>query len=102
MYPADWRHDKDFDMGSDSDGRRLYFGGQGYEPDLVKNEYFNMGVLISEVLMFNSGDARIDDDAILYREKNSETGEFVFITFGDVRDAIVDMKRSKGLSVDKG
>ena len=89
-------------MGPGSDSRRVYFGCQGYEQNLAKNECFNMGVLIREVLMFNCGDARIDDDAILYREKNSETGEFVFITFGDVCDAIVDMKRSKGLSVDKG
>ncbi|WP_270819708.1 hypothetical protein [[Eubacterium] hominis] len=47
--------------------------------------------------MFETGDERIDDDAILYREKNLLTNKFVFITFGDLKIVIINMKRAKGL-----
>ncbi len=48
-------------------------------------------------MMFETGDERIDDDAILYREKNLLTNKFVFITFGDLKIVIINMKRAKGL-----
>ena len=47
--------------------------------------------------MFETGDERIDDDAMLYREKNLLTNKFVFITFGDLKIVIINMKRAKGL-----
>lgn len=78
--------------------RQAYFNTESIGGmNLTMNTAFNMGVLLQGLLMFEDGDARIDDDAVLYREKNLHTGEFVYITFGDIKQAVIDMKREKGL-----
>lgn len=80
--------------------RRVYFNNEsidGMQGRLAMNTAFNMGVLLQELLMFEDGDARIDDGAVLYREKNMHTGEFVYVTFGDLKQGIIDMKRKLGL-----
>ena len=59
------------------------------------NTAFNMGALLIELLMFERGDTKIDDDTILYREKNLMTDKIVVITFGDLKEAIISMKRAK-------
>lgn len=98
MKKEDWNYTKDTDMSSNGDKlqRRLYFNSE--DTNLAKNSAFNIGVLMTELLMFEEGDARIDDNAVLYRELNPVTNEFVFITFGDIKEAIINMKRTKGLN----
>lgn len=103
MRPMDWNHVRSTDPGPEHDplGRRVYFNTEsidGMQDRCSGNTAFNMGVLLQELLMFEQGDARIDDEAVLYREKNPYTGEFVYITFGDIEQAIIDMKRGKGLN----
>lgn len=102
MIPMDWNHVRSSEPGPAHDplARRVYFNTEsidGIQDRLSGNTAFNMGVLLQELLMFEQGDARIDDDAVLYREKNLHTGEFVYVTFGDIKQAIIDMKRGKGL-----
>lgn len=103
MRPNDWNHARHTDPGPEHDKleRRVYFnteGIEGLDPGLLSaNTAFNMGVLLQELLMFEDGDARIDDGAVLYREKSPHTGEFVYVTFGDLKQGIIDMKRKLGL-----
>lgn len=100
MKPSDWNHNRDTSLPEnnwDKLARRVYFNNDAKGTPLAMNTAFNMGVLLQELMMFETGDARIDDDAILYREKNPSTDEFVFITFGDLKEAIINMKRTKGL-----
>lgn len=100
MKPNDWNHEIDIDSNTnngDKLGRKVYFNIDKKGTPLEMNTAFNMGVLLQQLMMFETGDARIDDDAILYREKNPSTNKFVFITFGDLKIAIINMKRAKGL-----
>ena len=100
MRPNDWNHKIDTNINTDNGdklARKVYFNGDKEGTPLAMNTAFNMGVLLQQLMMFETGDARIDDDAILYREKNPTTDEFVFITFGDLKEAIINMKRAKGL-----
>lgn len=66
--------------------------------DIFYNDYYHLGKVISEVCAFEWMDKRMTDDNILYREQNPQTGEMVYITFGDIKDAIIRMKREKGLN----
>lgn len=102
MRPKDWNHTRSAEPGPEHDplARRVYFGNGGIggmQGRLAMNTAFNIGILLRELLMFEDGDARIDDGAVLYREKNMHTGEFVYVTFGDLKQGIIDMKRKLGL-----
>ena len=100
MKKESWNYIKDTDTSSNGDElqRRAYFNNDKGNTNLAENTAFNVGVLMQELLMFEEGDARIDDNAVLYRELNPVTNEFVFITFGDIKEAIINMKRIKGLN----
>ena len=100
MKKEDWNYIKDTEISSNGDElqRRVYFNNDNGNTNLTENIAFNIGVLMQQLLMFEDGDARIDDSAVLYRELNPITNEFVFITFGDIKDAIINLKRIKGLN----
>ena len=100
MKKEDWNYIKDTEISSNGDElqRRVYFNNDNGNTNLTENTAFNIGVLMQQLLMFEDGDARIDDSAVLYRELNPITNEFVFITFGDIKDAIINLKRIKGLN----
>ena len=101
MRPYDWNHTKHTNINPnhhDKLHRRVYFNNDKKGTSMAMNTAFNMGVLLQELMMFETGDARIDDDAVLYREMNPTTGELVFITFKDLKEGIINMKRAKGLN----
>ena len=103
MKPTDWNHEKDTQRADirytgDNLHRRVYFNNESCNVKLTDSTSFHIGVLLQQILMFEDPDCRIDDEAILYRELNPVTDEFVYITFGDIKEAIINMKRIKGLN----
>ncbi len=104
MIAKDWQHIKETDeSGDDIYCRRSYVTEPqtvtrgNYRTVLSKSPSFNLGRAIDEVLSVGTAGGRIDDDAVLYREKNIETGEFQYITFGEIKTAILRLKQEKGM-----
>lgn len=94
MRPENWNYKQDTTTPNNGDvlARKVFFNNDKENTPLVMNTAFNMDVLLQELLMFEDG------DAILYREKNLSTNEFVFITFSDLKEVIINLKRTKGLN----
>ena len=66
-----------------------------------ESDYWRLGKAIDEVLMFGEASPYdCPETALLYEERNLETGEMVGITFGDIVEAIKSMKIEKGLRTD--
>ncbi len=107
MIAKDWQHIKETDeCGDDVYCRRSYVTEPetvtrgNYRAILSQSPSFNLGRAVDEVLSVGTAGGRIDDAAILYREKNLKTGEFEYITFGDVKEALLKLKQEKGMLTD--
>ena len=81
--------------------RTMYLHTDKPETRKIDSGLWRLGKAIGDVLMFGEASPYdCPETALLYEERNLETGEMVGITFGDIVEAIKSMKIEKGLRTD--
>lgn len=81
--------------------REMFAHNEEHVTRKTESDYWKLGKAIGDVLMFGEASPYdCPETALLYEERNLETGEMVGITFGDIVEAIKTMKLEKGLRTD--